>query len=87
METKIGKLVASLAVMAVSVFSSTAQVSHSVLDARREMKDLRVEKIKHKLDSVKAVRHRPTVALVLRRGQGRGPCRGDQILGIHRNAG
>ncbi len=72
METKIGKLVASLAVMAVSVFSSTAQVPHSVLDARREMKDLRVEKIKHMLDSVKAVRHRPTVALVLSGGGAKG---------------
>ncbi len=72
METKIGKLVVPLAVMAVSVFTANAQISHSVLDTRREMKDLRVEKIKHKLDSVKAVRHRPTVALVLSGGGAKG---------------
>ncbi len=71
-ETKIGKLVVPLAVMAVSVFTANAQISHSVLDTRREMKDLRVEKIKHKLDSVKAVRHRPTVALVLSGGGAKG---------------
>ena len=72
METKIGKFVVSLAVMAVSAFSANAQLSHAVLDTRREMKDLRVEKIKHKLDSVKAVRHRPTVALVLSGGGAKG---------------
>ncbi len=72
METKIGNLVVSLAVMATAVFPSMAQVSHSVLDASREVKDLRVEKIKHKLDSIRAVRHRPTVALVLSGGGAKG---------------
>ncbi len=72
METKIGNLVASLAVMATAVFPSMAQVSHSVLDASREVKDLRVEKIKHKLDSIRTVRHRPTVALVLSGGGAKG---------------
>ncbi len=72
METRIGKLVASLAVMAASVFSSMGQIPHSVLDARREMKDLRVEKIRHRLDSIRTVRHRPTVALVLSGGGAKG---------------
>lgn len=72
METKIGKLAASLAVMAASVFSMAGQVPHSVLDAGREMKDLRVEKIRHMLDSVRTVRHRPTVALVLSGGGAKG---------------
>lgn len=73
METRIGKLlVASLAVMVASVFSVGAQTPHSVLDERREMKDLRVEKIRHKLDSIRTVRHRPTVALVLSGGGAKG---------------
>ncbi len=72
METKIGNLAVSLAVMVFSVFPSMAQVSHSVLDASREEKDLRVEKIKHKLDSIRTVRHRPTVALVLSGGGAKG---------------
>ncbi len=63
---------ASLAVMAASVFSAAAQVPHSVLDSRREAKDLRVEKIKRKLDSIRTVRHRPTVALVLSGGGAKG---------------
>lgn len=73
METRIGKLlVASLAVMVASLLSAGAQTPHSVLDERREMKDLRVEKIRHKLDSIRAVRHRPTVALVLSGGGAKG---------------
>lgn len=72
METRIRRIVASLAVMAASVFSAAAQVPHSVLDSRREAKDLRVEKIKHKLDSIRTVRHRPTVALVLSGGGAKG---------------
>ncbi len=72
METRIGKLLASLAVMAASVLVSEAQVSHSVLDESREMSDLRVEKIRHKLDSVRTVCHRPTVALVLSGGGAKG---------------
>lgn len=72
METRIRRIVASLAVMAASVFSAAAQVPHSVLDSRREAKDLRVEKIKRKLDSIRTVRHRPTVALVLSGGGAKG---------------
>lgn len=73
METRIGKLlVASLAVMVASLLSAGAQTPHSVLDERREMKDLRVERIRHKLDSIRAVRHRPTVALVLSGGGAKG---------------
>ena len=73
METKVGKLlVASLAVMVASMFPAWAQVPHSVLDERREINDLRVEKIRHKLDSIRTVRHRPTVALVLSGGGAKG---------------
>lgn len=61
-----------MAVMAASVFSAAAQIPHSVLDSRREAKDLRVEKIKRKLDSIRTVRHRPTVALVLSGGGAKG---------------
>ena len=72
METRIRRIMASLAVMAASVFSAAAQSPHSVLDSRREAKDLRVEKIKRKLDSIRTVRHRPTVALVLSGGGAKG---------------
>ena len=73
METRVGKLlVASLAVMVASMLSAGAQTPHSVLDERREMNDLRVERIRHKLDSIRAVRHRPTVALVLSGGGAKG---------------
>lgn len=72
METRIRRIMASLAVMAASVFSAAAQIPHSVLDSRREAKDLRVEKIKRKLDSIRTVRHRPTVALVLSGGGAKG---------------
>ena len=72
METRIRRIMASLAVMAASVFSAAAQIPHSVLDSRREAKDLRVEKIKRKLDSIRTVCHRPTVALVLSGGGAKG---------------
>ena len=72
METRMGKLLASLAVMAASVFAAQAQTSHAALDEKRELSDLRVEKIKHKLDSIRTVRHRPTVALVLSGGGAKG---------------
>ncbi len=72
METKIRMFMASLAVMAASVFSVAAQIPHSELDTRRERKDLRVEKIRHKLDSIRTVCHRPTVALVLSGGGAKG---------------
>lgn len=72
METRIRRIMASLAVMVASVFSAAAQIPHSVLDSRREAKDLRVEKIKRKLDSIRTVRHRPTVALVLSGGGAKG---------------
>ncbi|HBN02172.1 MAG TPA: hypothetical protein DD383_06145 [Rikenellaceae bacterium] len=50
----------------------SAQPQHSVLDEKREAVDLRVEKIRHKLDSIRNVRHRPTVALVLSGGGAKG---------------
>ena len=72
METRMGKLLVSLAVMATSVFAAQAQTSHAALDEKRELTDLRVGKIKHKLDSIRTVRHRPTVALVLSGGGAKG---------------
>ncbi len=72
MGTKTRLILALLAVMAASMPAASAQSQHSVLDERREMKDLRVEKIRHRLDSVRQVRHRPTVALVLSGGGAKG---------------
>lgn len=72
MGTKYGKLIVSLALMATAVFSAQAQTQHSMLDDSRETNYLRVEKIRHKLDSVRNVCHRPTVALVLSGGGAKG---------------
>ena len=72
METKIGKLAVSLAVVVMSAFAVNAQVPHSVMDQRREISDLRVDKIRPMLDSIRAARHRPTVALVLSGGGAKG---------------
>ena len=72
MGTRIFRIVASLAVMAIMLPTVSAQPQHSVLDEKREAVDLRVEKIRHKLDSIRNVRHRPTVALVLSGGGAKG---------------
>lgn len=72
MKTGIGRLLAFLAVAAASVMAADAQIPHNVLDVRREAKDLRVWKIRHKLDSIRTVRNRPTVALVLSGGGAKG---------------
>ena len=72
MGTRIFRILASLAVMAFMLPKVSAQPQHSVLDEKREAVDLRVEKIKHKLDSIRSVRHRPTVALVLSGGGAKG---------------
>lgn len=72
MGTRIFRILASLAVMAIMLPTVSAQPQHSVLDEKREAVDLRVEKIRHKLDSIRNVRHRPTVALVLSGGGAKG---------------
>lgn len=72
MKTGIGRLLAFLVMAAASVTAADAQIPHNVLDERREAKDLRVWKIRHKLDSIRTVRNRPTVALVLSGGGAKG---------------
>ena len=64
-------IVAILALISIS-FRSEAQQSHAVIDAASEAKDLRVKVIKHRLDSIRIVEHRPTVALVLAGGGAKG---------------
>lgn len=49
-----------------------AQRSHAALDAASEARDLRAKVIKHRLDSIRIVEHRPTVALVLAGGGAKG---------------
>ena len=63
-----------LAILAAAFFSSraAAQQSHAVIDAAAEARDLRVKVIKHRLDSIRAVEHRQTVALVLAGGGAKG---------------
>ena len=62
----------SLAVMVSLTAMAESRSQHSVLDDRREAADLRVEVIRHKLDSIRRFRHRPTVALVLSGGGAKG---------------
>ena len=64
-------LIAAMA-LAASVFSGAAQSYHSTLDNHRETEDLRVDKIRHKLDSIRTAEKRPTVALVLSGGGAKG---------------
>ena len=61
----------ALAFIAAS-FTGMAQQSHAVIDAASEARDLRVRVIKHRLDSIRIVKHRPTVALVLSGGGAKG---------------
>jgi len=49
-----------------------SQSSHARLDMEREEKDLRVEKIRAKLDAIRKKENRPTVALVLSGGGAKG---------------
>lgn len=72
MEIKTGKFLAVMAMMVAAVFTAGAQSQHSALDDSREKSDLRVDVIKHKLDSVRMACHRPTVALVLSGGGAKG---------------
>ncbi|MBR0530977.1 MAG: patatin-like phospholipase family protein [Bacteroidales bacterium] len=66
-----GVLLSLTLALTVSVLCE-AQPSHAVLDAAAEAKDLRVRVIKHRLDSIRTVEHRPTVALVLSGGGAKG---------------
>ncbi len=66
-----GVLLSLTLALTVSVLCE-AQPSHAVLDAAAEAKDLRVRVIKHRLDSIRIVEHRPTVALVLSGGGAKG---------------
>ncbi len=66
-----GVLLSLTMALTVSVLCE-AQPSHAVLDAAAEAKDLRVRVIKHRLDSIRIVEHRPTVALVLSGGGAKG---------------
>lgn len=63
-----------LAALAVTLtFNPSARSqNHAVLDAAAESRDLRVRVIKHRLDSIRIVEHRPTVALVLAGGGAKG---------------
>ena len=64
-------LLTALTLLSVS-FPALAQQSHAAIDAAQEAKDLRVRVIKHRLDSIRIVEHRPTVALVLAGGGAKG---------------
>jgi NTE family protein len=65
-------LLVILALAVAPVMNATAQSYHSALDNHREKEDLRVETIRHKLDSIKKAENRPTVALVLSGGGAKG---------------
>ena len=68
---KLGKILIAVALTA--FFSPRAEAqSHAALDAASEARDLRVRVIKHRLDSIRIVEHRPTVALVLSGGGAKG---------------
>ena len=70
-KTVLNIFVAVLAFIFLS-FQAMAQQSHAVIDAASEARDLRVRVIKHRLDSIRIVEHRPTVALVLSGGGAKG---------------
>lgn len=65
-------IIASLAVSLLVPAISEAQPTHAALDAAAEARDLRVKVIRHRLDSIRIVEHRPTVALVLAGGGAKG---------------
>lgn len=72
MRTRTFRFLSIMAVAAAMTLSLHAQSQHSLLDENRERRDLRVEVIRHKLDSIRRVCHRPTVALVLSGGGAKG---------------
>ena len=69
-------LLKRIAIPALAIFASVhaghSQPAHAHLDAEKEAGDLRVEVIRAKMDSVRRVRKRPTVALVLSGGGAKG---------------
>ena len=69
-------LLKRIAIPALAIFASIhaghSQPAHAHLDAEKEAGDLRVEVIRAKMDSVRRVRKRPTVALVLSGGGAKG---------------
>ena len=62
----------SLAVALTASAVSEAQTSHAALDEASEIRDLRVNVIRRRLDSIRIAEHRPTVALVLAGGGAKG---------------
>ena len=70
--SKLAGIFISITVALTTSVLCQAQTSHGVLDATAEAKDLRVRAIKHRLDSIRIVEHRPTVALVLAGGGAKG---------------
>ena len=71
MKRTVTMILAALAVLCGPAFRASAQ-SHAIIDAANEARDLRVDVIRHKMDSVRTTRHRPTVALVLSGGGAKG---------------
>ncbi len=72
MKTRIVRIaLAVLAACCLQAFDASAQ-NHARLDAANEARDLRVDVIRKKLESVKSKKHRPTVALVLSGGGAKG---------------
>ncbi|MBR5174425.1 MAG: patatin-like phospholipase family protein [Bacteroidales bacterium] len=72
MMSKFSRVLLSITVALTAPVFCKAQPNHAVLDAAAEAKDLRVRVIKHRLDSIRIVEHRPTVALVLSGGGAKG---------------
>ena len=65
-------LLSVLSVLFVFPLTGQAQLSHARLDEMYEARDLRASVIRHKMDSIRTTRHRPTVALVLAGGGAKG---------------
>lgn len=72
MKTFIRNIAVLLILLASSAVGGYSQTAHARLDADREAKDLRVEVIRARMDSIRKVRKRPTVALVLSGGGAKG---------------
>ena len=72
MKTFIRNVAVLLILLTSSAVGGYSQTAHARLDADREAKDLRVEVITARMDSIRKVRKRPTVALVLSGGGAKG---------------
>lgn len=70
--SRLTAIFASLTVALMASVLCEAQPTHAALDAAAEARDLRVRVIRHRLDSIRMVEHRPTVALVLAGGGAKG---------------